>query len=52
MVVNAYAYKCTLLLNKLNFKTKGSKEFITQTPCVVMPKRSEGTTKGLRVINT
>ena len=36
---------------RLNLKTKGSTEFITQRPWAVAPKRSEGATKGLRVIN-
>ena len=27
-------------------------EFITRRPCAVVPERSKGTTKGLRVINS
>ena len=40
-----------LSLYRLNLKTKGSTEFITRRPWVVAPERSEGATKGLRVIN-
>ena len=36
---------------RLNLKTKGSTEFITQRPWAVAPERSKGATKGLRVIN-
>ena len=36
---------------RLNLKTKRSTEFITRRPWAVAPERSEGTTKGLRVIN-
>ena len=36
---------------RLNLKTKGSTEFITRRPWAVAPERSEGATKGLRVIN-
>ena len=36
---------------RLNLKTEGSTEFITRRPWAVAPKRSEGATKGLRVIN-
>ena len=33
-------------------QTQGSTEFITQRPWVVAPEQSEGTTKGLKVINS
>ena len=36
---------------RLNLKTEGSTEFITRRPWAVAPERSEGATKGLRVIN-
>ena len=39
------------LIYRLNLKIKGSTEFITQRPWAVAPERSEGATKGLRVIN-
>ena len=41
-----------IALNKLDFKTQGSTEFITQKPWTVAPKQSEGVTKRLRVINS
>ena len=36
---------------RLKLKTEESTEFITQRPWAVAPERSEGATKGLRVIN-
>ena len=36
---------------RLNLKTEGSTEFITRRPWAVVPERSEGATKVLRVIN-
>ena len=41
----------TVTIYRLNLKTKGSTEFIIRRPWAVAPERSEGATKGLRVIN-
>ena len=40
-----------IYIYRLNLKTEGSTEFITRRPWAVAPERSEGATKGLRVIN-
>ena len=50
-IVSSYIIYIYIYIYRLNLKTEGSTEFITRRPWVLAPERSEGATKGLRVIN-
>ena len=50
-IVTREINRISMFKYRLNLKTEGSTEFITRRLWAVAPERSEGATKGLRVIN-